>query len=87
VKTSAPQRQQVSTPSNCSGSLRQCLARDPKLTEAKWHRGQMRGYAGFWRRRRDIAALTGCSVESVSETDLFLAKLYRDHAIKLEVAS
>jgi len=87
VKTPMPQFKPVSTPANCSGPLSHCLARDPKLTEAKWHRGQMRGYAGFWRQRREIAALTGCSVESVSETDLFLAKTYRDHALKLEVAS
>jgi hypothetical protein len=57
------------------------------LTEAKWHRGQMRGYAGFWRQRKEIAALVGRTIEDVSKTDLFLTKLYRDHALKLEVAS
>jgi hypothetical protein len=86
MKTSAPLKP-VSTPANCSGPLSQCLARDPKLTEAKWHRGQMRGYAGFWRQRREIAALVGRTVADVTKTDLFLAKLYRDHALKLEVAS
>ena len=87
MKTPASQQQPVCTPANCSGPLSQCLARDPKLTQAKWHRGQMRGYAGFWRQRKEIAALVGRTIEDVSKTDLFLTKLYRDHALKLEVAS
>lgn len=75
---------QVSTPTNCSGALSECQRRDPKLTEAKWHRGQMRGYAGYWRRRFEIAALLGIPVANFAGTDLSLAKLYRDHALRLE---
>lgn len=77
----------VQTPVNCSGPLRECLARDPNLTEAKWHRGQMRDYAGFWRRRHEIAALTGTLAAEVARINLSLAKIYRDHSLKLEVAS
>ena len=85
MKTSAPLRQQVCPPLNCSGPLSQCQARDRKLTEAQWSRGQMRGHAGFWRRRREIAASTGRDLGEITETSLFLAKLYRDEALKLEV--
>jgi hypothetical protein len=74
----------IRTPNNCRGSLKECLRRDPILTEAKWHRGQMRGWAGFWRDRFEIAALTGLPVQDHAKTDLNLAKIYRDHALKLE---
>jgi hypothetical protein len=74
----------VCTPPNCSGPWSECKKRQPSLTEAKWHRGQMRGYAGFWRRRHEIAALVGDTVGRVAETKLSLAKIYRDSALKLE---
>lgn len=74
----------VCTPNNCRGPLNECLRRDPRLTEAQWHRGQMRGYAGYWRRRFELAALLGIAVEQFMGTDLALAKIYRDSALKLE---
>ena len=74
----------IRQPANCSGPLRECLTRNPKLTEAKWHRGQMRGYAGYWRDCHIISALTGSSVEEVARVNLSLAKVYRDAALKLE---
>ena len=74
----------VETPDRCRGPLSECLRNDPSLTEAQWHRGQMRGYASLWRRRRVIAAAVGIPMQMVSEDWLFLARVYRDHALRLE---
>lgn len=75
----------ICTPANCSGPWSECKRRHPALTEAQWHRGQMRGYAGWWRDRHRIAALVGDSIGEVARVDLSLAKLYRDHALRLEL--
>lgn len=78
------EKKQVRTPAKCNGPWLVCKARHPELTEAQWHRGQMRGYAGFWRQRGEIAALVGDTVVNVAKTDIALAKIYRDEALKLE---
>lgn len=74
----------VYTPPNCSGPLRECQARDKTLTEARWNRGQMRGHAGYWRHRHEIAAILGKPVEEVASTAIYLATVYRNDALKLE---
>lgn len=74
----------VRTPPTCSGPWSECKRHNPNLTEAQWHRGQMRGYAGFWRRRHEIAALLGCDLTEAVDTHLYLARLYRDHALRLK---
>jgi len=74
----------VRSPANCDGPWRQCKARHPQLTEAQWHRGQMRAWAGFWRKRQVIAARVGGTVGNTARTDLTLAKIYRDQALRLE---
>jgi len=74
----------VRAPANCDGTWRQCKARHPQLTEAQWHRGQMRSWAGFWRKRQVIAALVGDTVGNTAKTDLDLAKIYRDEALRME---
>jgi hypothetical protein len=76
----------IPTSSRTSGPWSECHAKDPTLTEAQWHRGQMRSWAGFWRRRYAIAARLGKSVAEVGDTHLSLAKTYRDHSLKLEAA-
>lgn len=84
VKTPGPVLKRFMGPENCRGALSDCLARDPGLTEAKWYRGQMRAWAGYWRERRLLAAMVGRSVQEVANTYLSLAKTYRDGALKLE---
>lgn len=73
--------------SRTSGPWSECKAKDPTLTEAQWSRGQMRSWAGYWRKRYALAALLGKSVKEVADTHLSLAKSYRNDALKLEAAS
>ena len=82
VKIPTPSHIRVLAPANCSGALSDCLARDPKLTEERWHRGQMRSWAGLWRESRLIAARLGRPAAEVAETYLSLAKIYRDGSFR-----
>ena len=77
-------RSEVCTPNRCRGPFSDCKRRDPSLTEAEFYRGQMRGWAGNWRRRNEIAALLGKPVAEIAATDLGLAKMYRDYALRSE---
>jgi len=68
----------ITCPPELSGPFSECLKRDPFLTEARWYRGQMRSWAGYWRERKAIAAAVGSSVAECADTYLSLAKSYRD---------
>jgi hypothetical protein len=55
---------------------------DPRKFEQQWYRGQMRGWAGHWRRSKATAALLGKPVKEVAETALSLTISYRNAALK-----
>lgn len=65
-----------------SGPLSECLQRnrpaDAADFERRWHRAQMRGWAGHWRESRVEAAMLGKPVEAVAALNLRLALVYRD---------
>lgn len=48
----------------------------------RWMRGQMRVWAGYWRRRMLIATLLGKPEAEVQDLYLSLARNYRDHSLK-----
>lgn len=77
----------VACPPCYSGPLAGCLcgmAPENRATEElRWHRAQMRSWAGHWRERHAAAALLGKSAEEVGRTHLSLAKSYRDAARRL----
>jgi len=81
----------ITPPDPYFGSLKECLARFPASQRneqtRRWHRAQMRGWAGYWRRRKIIAALTGNPVHEVAETNLYLAKVYRDASLRSPTVS
>lgn len=74
----------ITCPPELSGPFSKCLAGDPFLTEARWNRGQMRSWAGYWRERKILAAMLGTTEENQGEVYLSLAKSYRDSALYLE---
>ncbi len=74
----------VSCPPRYSGPLTPFLARvapEHRATEEqRWYRAQMRSWAGHWRIRRETAALLAKPVSEIAETNLYFAKMYRDHS-------
>ena len=72
----------ILTPARFNGPLSECLQRnrpaDAADFERRWHRAQMRGWAGHWRDSRVEAAMLGKPVESVAALNLRLALVYRD---------
>lgn len=81
------------TPAPYQGTLSEYLASDhhsarPRAErERRWHRAHMRGWAGFWRRAAETAALLGRPLQEVAGTDLAIAKSYRDHSRIMEAKS
>jgi len=77
----------VRTPPQYDGPLSNCLARsypaDVREFERRWHRGQMRGWAGHWRRAKADAAVLGKPVKEVAKTALDLAVIYRNAAARI----
>ena len=76
----------VRTPAQFHGPFSECVARakpaDAREFERRWHRGQMRNWAGHWRRARATAAILGKPVKEVAATALALALNYRNAALK-----
>ena len=70
------------TPSRFAGPLSACLSRnqpaDAADFERRWHRAQMRGWAGHWRESRVEAAMLGKPVDALAALNLRLAVVYRD---------
>lgn len=66
-----------------AGCLRGVTPENRAAEELRWHRAQMRSWAGHWRERHASAALLGKSAEEVGRTHLSLAKSYRDAARRL----
>jgi len=77
----------VRTPARFTGPYSECVARatpvDAREFERRWHRGQMRGWAGHWRRARADAAILGKPVKEVAGTALSIAIIYRNAALKM----
>ena len=65
-----------------SGPLSECICRnhpaDVADFEQRWHRAQMRNWAGHWRDSRAAAAMLGKPVEEVAAVNLSLAIAYRN---------
>ncbi len=76
----------VHAPARFDGPFSECVARakpaDAREFERCWHRGQMRSWAGHWRRARATAAFLGKPVKEVAGTALSLAVSYRNAALK-----
>lgn len=74
----------IVTPARFIGPLSECLQRhrpaDAGDFERRWHRAQMRGWAGHWRESRVEAAMLGKPVEDVAALNLRHALVYRDAA-------
>ena len=72
----------ILTPARFNGPLSECLQRnrpaDAADFERRWHRAQMRGWAGHWRESRVEAAMLRKPVEEVAALNLRLALVYRD---------
>ncbi len=72
--------------SRYDGPLTDFLARTPKeqhaAEEVRWYKAQMRAWALNWRERHVAAAILAKSPEEIGATDLYFAKLYREHLRK-----
>jgi len=74
----------VQRPPEYNAPLSVCLARsnpaDVREFERRWSRGQMRGWAGHWRRAKLEAAAIGRPAGEVERATLHLAIGYRNAA-------